>query len=263
MCRRVCRPATGGGITPALDREAFKMDPLLEEAFDLADLGEYADALAAFDELLEDEPEHPQALHESAMMLRELGRLDEAIVRHERLMAVDPSFPGAREWLASSYHKADRHAEAAACLLAHLRAEPSDLSMGISPDAWDDCARYALAAGDVGGAIAVLEEYFAEHDLRVTSYDSQRTSPMRTLSALLSERGHHERAVELARRAFEHEHQTPADIFNWIRVAARGGNLAEARRVWETFRATDYWEGYEEYEEMVSLHDEIEAALRG
>lgn len=233
-----------------------RLETLLDEAIDLADEGEYEASVAMFDELLKAAPRHPQALHESALALASLGRFEQAIERHEQLMELDPSFPGARAWLARSYAEVRRHADAAACLLVELRAEPDEL--GVSPSDWDDCARYLVEAGDVAAARALLEEYFAVWESRVTVHARHATAPMRRLAAWWSDAGEHARALQLAKRAFEHPHQQPADIVNWIRVAARAGESAQARRAWDEFRSTPYWDGYREYPEMVAIYDELE-----
>jgi tetratricopeptide (TPR) repeat protein len=235
------------------------MHPSLETALDLIDEENYAGALEVLDELLRDQPEHSQALFESAMALLELDRIDAAIGRFECVAKIEADYPGNREWLARSYNELGRHREAAECLLPALR---TPTSTGASPGSWDQCARYFLAAGDKGRACELLEEYVAEHEARVTTYAVHRTGPLRSLAMLLLERGEEERALELARRAYVDEHQVPADIATWIRVAARAGAISEARNAWQAFRETSYWDRYQEFDAQVRLHDELASLTR-
>lgn len=233
------------------------MHPLLTRALDLLDEGHPRRALEVLEQLLAQEPHHERALFESGMALLELDELEASIQRHELLVRLNPAFPGVRTWLASTYGYAGRHEDAARCLHAHLlHNEPTE--MGVSPSTWDDCAQHFLRAGDADMARSVLETYLAQHAQHVTHYAVHGSAPLRTLSGLLMDRGEHARALELAKSAVEHPHSPPADTIHWIRTAARCGDPEVARRAWVSFRDTSYWNGYEDFPNMVSIFEELQ-----
>ena len=53
-------------------------------------------ARAAFDDVLLQDPNHPQALYGRAMLAANRGRIDEAIAAFDRALAVNPGFNEAR-----------------------------------------------------------------------------------------------------------------------------------------------------------------------
>ncbi len=109
-----------GGTPPATDIPEGLADPkdrtaarrLLMSGENLFQAGDYPRALAAFSEVLIDDPENRFALLRSGLAELRSGRAERAVTWLERAVAVDPQQPEARYALADALTRAERYDEA-------------------------------------------------------------------------------------------------------------------------------------------------------
>jgi tetratricopeptide (TPR) repeat protein len=185
---------------------------LIHKAIDRSGDGDYAGALKLLDRAIKANPANPQAHFERGMALADLSRDREAVVAFERALELNPVFPGAREWLARILRGLGEHRRAGEEWLRYLRDNPDGPpGMGVSPQSWADCAEQFALAGEAARAVALLEEYMAQHAPRVTNYARFETAPLRLLARLVEQAGDPARAAALRTRARASPHRVPAD----------------------------------------------------
>ncbi|HEV2978517.1 MAG TPA: tetratricopeptide repeat protein [Casimicrobiaceae bacterium] len=112
-----------------------------ERAFELHREGKLAQALAAYEALLQRWPGHAHALHYSGVLLYQAGRLDEAVARIESSLKSVPGSAEARCNLALVYQAQGRLQQAVAALVEALRYESGQ------PQIWNNLAGVLLASG--------------------------------------------------------------------------------------------------------------------
>ncbi len=83
-------------------------------------------ARAAFEEVLRDQPAHPQALYGRAMLLAEKGKLEEAILAFNRAVEAAPNFAEARRFRAVLLARAGQLAAASQDINWCLEREPEE-----------------------------------------------------------------------------------------------------------------------------------------
>lgn len=192
---------------------ADSADALIGEAIDRSDDEDYSGAIELLTRAIEADPGNPRAFHERAMALLNLDKNHEALSDFTRALELDPKFPGARDWRARTLRDLGEHRRAAEDWLRELRDHPNGPyeTMGVCPQTWADCAAEFAKAGDPARAVALLEEYLAQHASRVTAYACYETAPLRLLAQLLADLGDTKRAEELRERARASPHKVPAD----------------------------------------------------
>ena len=112
-----------------------------ERAFELHRDGKLAQALAAYEALLERWPGHAQALHYSGVLLFQTGRLDAAVAKIESSLKSVPGSADAWCNLALVYQAQGRLQQAVAALNEALRHESGQ------PQIWNNLAGVLLASG--------------------------------------------------------------------------------------------------------------------
>jgi protein O-GlcNAc transferase len=112
-----------------------------ERAFELHREGKLAQALAAYEALLERWPGHAQALHYSGVLLYQTGRLDAAVAKIESSLKSAPGSADAWCNLALVYQAQGRLQQAVAALNEALRHESGQ------PQIWNNLAGVLLASG--------------------------------------------------------------------------------------------------------------------
>ncbi len=112
-----------------------------ERAFELHREGKLAQALAAYEALLERWPGHAQALHYSGVLLYQTGRLDAAVAKIESSLKSVPGSADAWCNLALVYQAQGRLQQAVAALIEALRHESGQAQI------WNNLAGVLLASG--------------------------------------------------------------------------------------------------------------------
>jgi tetratricopeptide (TPR) repeat protein len=189
---------------------------LLQEGIDLADDGEYESAVAVLTRAIAADPANAHPYFERAMALLNLDCDVQALEDFTRALERNPTNAPIRQWRARTFSGLGEHRASAEDWLRSLRDQPEGphRGSGVCPQNWADCAEEFAKAGDPEQAIALLEEYLDLHASRVTIYAVYATAPLRVLARLLSDKGHVERARELAARACASPHRVPAD--KWL-----------------------------------------------
>ena len=157
----------------------------------------------------------------------------DAAADFDRALDLDPNFPGAREWKACAAESLGDLRTAAEERLKNVRtnSEGSHQGMGVSPQAWADCASVVMNAGAHGAARQLLEEYFATYAQKVTHYVRAETAPMRLLAKLLIDSGNVDEAVKYASRAYTSMHKVPSDLLTYALSLESASRFEEARVV--------------------------------
>ena len=228
---------------------------LVHRGIDLSDAEDYEGVLKVLTRAIVADPGNPQAHFERGMVLLNLDRDAEAIADFDRALAIDPAFPGARDWRANTLESLGKHQSAAEDRLTELRAHPEGkyTSMGVSPQSWADCARAFANAGQHAKARELLEEFFREHEVKVTSYAVHETAPMRMMARMLMQAGEVERAREFAQRAYDSDHSCPMDIHVFALALERVGDTDHARRICgEAMAINDQMPGARELSDRLS-----------
>ena len=112
-----------------------------ERAFELHREGKLAQALAAYEGMLERWPGHAHALHYSGVLLYQAGRLDEAVAKIESSLKSVPGSADAWCNLALVYQAQGRLQQAVAALTEALRHESGQAQI------WNNLAGVLLASG--------------------------------------------------------------------------------------------------------------------
>lgn len=206
---------------------------LIHRAIDLSDEERYAEAITLLTRAISIDPRVPQAYFERGMALLNLEQNADAAADFDRALDLDPNFPGARDWRSRVAESLGDVRRAADERLTDLRSKPDGphKGMGVSPQAWADCARALMNAGEHDTARSLLEEYFAAYVDKVTNYLSYETAPMRLLAKLLADSGRSDEALQYAHRAYSSAHKVPMDILTYALTLESASHWEEARRI--------------------------------
>src|SRR5262245_59811535 len=128
----------------------------LEEAMDVADDGKLRKALKLFESLITDFPAEMQPRFERAMVYLDIDNEKAAISDLEHVLQFEPDYPGARNWFAIVSAGQGKALLAAETSLTDLMSKAPE-HWSANGQAWADCARYFLDAGDPSRALAVLD----------------------------------------------------------------------------------------------------------
>jgi tetratricopeptide (TPR) repeat protein len=218
------------------DFEMVTAKQIIDQAIDLSDAGNYHKAYSLFTQAIKLDRFSAQAYFERAMVLMNMDRVVEALVDFDECLKLNPRFPGARDWRARALETTGKLDSAAQERLQSLRDNPDGPheGVGVSPQAWADCAEAFARAGDSKRAIALLEEYLAMHSKKVTSYARFETAPLRILARLMIQVGATDRAVVLARSAYSNiKHRCPMDFVVYGLALEADGEKEEALKIAE------------------------------
>ncbi len=209
---------------------------IIDEAIDLSNAGDYRKAQKLLTKAIKLDASNAQAHFERAIVLMNMDRDEDALADLDRCLALDAAFPGARDWRAKALAGTGSLQLAATERLKSLREHPDGKykGMGVSPQEWAECAEAFVQAGDTKTAIALLEEYLADHAKKVSSYARFETAPLRMLARLLLQVGKTDRAASLARTAYSNEkHRCPMDFVVHALALEAVGHKEEALKVTE------------------------------
>ncbi|MDV3350159.1 tetratricopeptide repeat protein [Leptothoe sp. LEGE 181152] len=208
---------------------------LVHRAIDLSDAEDYTGSLNLLTRAITVDPNNAQAYFERGMVLLNLDQDANAIPDFDRALAIDSEFPGARDWRARARQSLGDHQSAAEDRLKELQSHPNGPheGMGVSPQKWADCAEAFINAGNHQKARELLEDYFDNYSIKVTSYARFETAPMRMLAKLLIQSGDFERGCEFAQQAYSSDHQCPMDVLIYALVLESSGDSVAARRVFD------------------------------
>lgn len=113
----------GARSTATIKEGEAEMDAMLGRGQSLLNLDRAEEALACFNEALEQSPNHAEALVKKGIALERLRRLDEALEHYDRAIASDRSFTMAYLYKAGLFNRMERYTEALACYDQALRAQ--------------------------------------------------------------------------------------------------------------------------------------------
>ena len=113
-------------LTVAITRNPNASEALATLAAALNSLGRHEEALAAFDKILQGEPDDVQTLYNRGVVLSALGREEDAVTSYNRALEVNPHHAQSRLNRAIASAKLKRHAEALSDYDKFLRAVPND-----------------------------------------------------------------------------------------------------------------------------------------
>ena len=134
-----------------------------ERAFELHRVGKLAQALAAYEALLQKWPAHADALHYSGVLLYQTGRLDSAAASIERSLKSAPRAADAWCNLALVYQAQGRLEHAVGALREAVRYESGQ------PPIWNNLAGALLASGRAKEAEAAVRRALAIDPTQATS----------------------------------------------------------------------------------------------
>ncbi|WP_181706391.1 tetratricopeptide repeat protein [Chthonobacter rhizosphaerae] len=196
---------------PAADR--------LARALDDHRAGRLDAAAAAYCEVLEAEPENPDALHLLGVTLKAKGALDEAIALMRRATDLAPGMAAAWSNLGNALARSGDDAGA---------AEAYGRALHIAHDTADVWCAYGAALkalGDRDGALRACE--------RAHALDPDSATAAHNLANLYGERGRDEEAVALLRRVLAAHPDLPEAHYNLARLLLRFGDDTSAWRHYE------------------------------
>jgi tetratricopeptide (TPR) repeat protein len=161
-------------------------DPLAS-ARELEEQGDLIGAVAAYQEVLQEEPDNVAALSGAAVCLLLLGRYGEALVLQERVVALDPKDVQTRVELGFNYlNHQGRPADAVRVLQEAASLDPSAKNLSF-------LAQAQAASGDAAGAESTLLQAVAADPGYAYSYTQ--------LVRLLESQGRAEEAEQLTEEA--------------------------------------------------------------
>ena len=206
------------GSSPS-NRPAAEPEARIEEALGLHQAGQFGPAEAIYRNILEREPNHPQALHLSGVVALQMGRPAAAAGLMERALAVNPDDAEARNNLGQAYESLGRTGDAVAAYREAIRLAP------VFAAAWNNLGNALLETGESDEAVASLRRA-----LEITPDDPEVLS---NFGNAVSAQGkpaeaipHHERALEIAPG-------DPRVLFNLGNALRDAGRPADAVQCYE------------------------------
>ncbi|MEW6635397.1 MAG: tetratricopeptide repeat protein [Actinomycetota bacterium] len=194
----------------------------------LGHLGQYEEALEAFNRALETRPNYPEALHKKGVMLDEGGRPDEAVQAFEAALKVRPRFAAAWHGKGVTYTGQQDHKKAAAAYRRAVRLDPN------RADAWNNLSASLFALEDYDAALITAEKAIATGHAEASAWYHKG----RALTWL----GRHEEAVDALDEAMRRGFDEPlAWAARGVALQARGWFHEGARWLCRARRAEWLW----------------------
>ena len=208
----------------------------LEKAVEFLGRENYKEAIKLLNRLLKKVPSYQQALFERAIALYSINERAKAIEDLNNLLKYNADYPGARDWFARIVKEDGNSLLAAETKYTELKRYPDgDLGIGVSPQAWADCATYFFNAGLIAKGIEILTEYFTNYVSHVTNYISYETAPMRVFSKLYVEQKNYRKGIEWAEQAMNSKFKVPADYEQYIWTLYYLGKTEEAKKQYQDY----------------------------
>jgi len=115
--------APAAAIRPASGPDAVRITVLLGKGQSLLKLDQAEEALACFDEVLELDANHSEALVKKGAALEQLGKLDEAVACYDQAIAANSSLTMAYLHKGGLFNRMERFSEALECYEQALRTQ--------------------------------------------------------------------------------------------------------------------------------------------
>lgn len=176
--------------------------------------GQTTQARQLYEDVLRDQPGHPDALHLLGVLKFQLGDAAAARQDIERAIRQRPDFPDAQFNLAKVMTALGRHGAAADAYRAVIRRQPDKL------DAHYNLAQALAAGGDFAGAVASYR--------RALEIDPKAAQVWSMLGNAQRQLGDREQAVAAYRRAIELDPRNPIPHNNLSVALREVGQLAAA-----------------------------------
>jgi len=162
-------------------------------AISLTELGRKQEAVALFEEILEEDPENAGTNTRLAILHAEMGNRSKARHHHREALRANPELPDARKWLTQDALRRGRHDEALAELRAAIKHAPENVSV-LSLLSWNlaTCPDDSLRSGEEALVLAELACKLSE---------GKNALALQSLAAALAETGRMDEAVEKATEA--------------------------------------------------------------
>lgn len=118
--------ATGSGAAPVTTDKNDHIALLLAKGQSLLNLDKATEALDCFNEILAQQPKHPEALVKKGIALEQLRQIDEALRCYDNAIAADESLTIAYLQKGGLFNRLERYEEALRCYEAALRSQEKD-----------------------------------------------------------------------------------------------------------------------------------------
>ncbi len=139
------------------------VESLFDRAIGLSQIGQYAEAIANLDQLLEAEPEHYEVWNERGVILERLDRYEDAVASYDKVLAIKPDFYQAWYNRGNALFNLERYSESVASFDKALEANPNYY------EAWNNRAIVQEKAGQYVEAIASYDKVLA---FRSSAYEA-------------------------------------------------------------------------------------------
>src|SRR5262245_1733282 len=187
---------------------------LLREAADLHRQGALADAASRYRQVLQETPEHPQALYQLAVIACQWGDFGEGIELAQRSLASEAAQPRAQNLLGMALSRTGRHEDALASF---------ERAIAVAPDFADAHGNRASALMELGR----LEEACADYE-RAVALQPGSIGDWLNLGTVLHRLGRHDDAIAAYDRVCALPEWIPEVHFNRGKVLAQFARDDEA-----------------------------------
>ena len=244
-----------------------------EQALALHRAGQLEQAITAYRQAAEQNPDHLGALVNQGIALKQAGRINEAIAAYSQALVVAPAFADGYFNLAIVLSAVGRHGEAEA---AYRRA------IALKPDLAPAHANLGNTLRDSGRPEAAIESYrqaivlkpdhlgalvnlgatlgdLGRHDEAAKTFrqalavDPALVPALGRLSTTLSALGRHDEALAVARRALQDQPASPEGLAGWATALKALGRDEEILAAYRTAMAASP-ESDHCYNKMAELH---------
>ena len=191
----------------------------------LSDSARYAEAIPAFERVLQRYPQDAVTQYDIGSALEKLGRWDEAAARYQASLAADPKQPDALYNYANVLNHLGRGAEAAAALEQSVRLRPD----------------FALAHNNLGNTLSRLgrQDEAIAHYHEALRLDPGYTEAYNNLGTSLRQAGRLPEAIDAFEQALRMKPNFAAAEFNLGAVYLQQGDAAKAREHFDRAIAID------------------------
>jgi tetratricopeptide (TPR) repeat protein len=256
---------------------------LMQAAIQLHQRGQLDEARANYDRLLEQDPNHADALNLRGLVARQMGRHDEAIEYVRRAIALVPTQAAYHGNLAEAYRGLGRTEEAIACYQTAVNLQPTaavahinlaillgqagrsdeaiaGFRQAIAIDPNELNARYYLGAALEGKGL-LADAMVCYHD--ALAIDPQHNPSLVRLAALHKQRGNMPATENLLRRAAAADPrraQTHFDLGNTLQLQRKWAEAIECYRKALAIEP-NYFEAYCNLANALREHGQLGQAL--